>query len=30
MLVDDRYLQPHYARLLPAEWGNHVTIKEHP
>ncbi|MNJ50694.1 hypothetical protein D3C77_459770 [compost metagenome] len=30
VLVDDRYLQPHYARLLPAEWGNHVIIKEHP
>ncbi|MNJ73152.1 hypothetical protein D3C77_699070 [compost metagenome] len=29
VLVDDRYLQPYYARLLPDEWGNHVVIKEH-
>lgn len=26
VLVDDRYLQPHYARLLPAEWSNHAVI----
>ncbi|MNJ36255.1 hypothetical protein D3C77_310370 [compost metagenome] len=26
VLVDDRYLQPHYARLLPAEWGDHAVI----
>src|SRR5690606_18579634 len=26
VLVDDRYLQPHYARLLPAEWSDHAVI----
>lgn len=26
VLVDDRYLQPHYARLLPAEWSDHAII----
>ncbi|GAA0136378.1 ATP-dependent DNA helicase [Paenibacillus sp. YSY-4.3] len=26
VLVDDRYLQPHYARLLPAEWSDHTVI----
>lgn len=27
VLVDDRYLQPHYARLLPAEWSDYAVIK---
>ncbi|AZK45762.1 ATP-dependent DNA helicase [Paenibacillus lentus] len=27
VLVDDRYLQPHYARLLPAEWSDYAIIK---
>ncbi|MFD3259164.1 ATP-dependent DNA helicase [Paenibacillus lentus] len=26
VLVDDRYLQPHYARLLPAEWNDRTVI----
>lgn len=28
VLVDDRYLQPHYARLLPDEWGNRRVIRD--
>lgn len=30
VLVDDRYLQPHYARLLPEQWREHTVISQQP